>query len=343
MKVGYVAPMSIAAVNGGLRTQAEFTIKHNRDFGVEPVLLSPWDDIQKQKLDVVHVFGAISDNVGIMKQVKALGIPLVLSTVLYSNRSAATIRKVLKLEKYTSKLLKGFRSEFGMKADLCALADLNLPNTPDEAKLIEKGFSISPHKIQMIPNGVESRFKDASPDLFVQKYGIKDFVLFVGHAGAERKNVIKLLEAAPKINVPVVIIGSLPANNYGMKCRKLAQKAGNVLLIETLDHTSKMLSSAYAASKVFVLPSQFETPGIAAMEAALTGSNIAITERGGTKSYFGELAEYIDPESTDSIILGVRKALLKKNSVELLNHILKYYTWDKVAEQTANQYKKVIR
>lgn len=343
MKAGYIAPMSIAAVNGGLRTQAEFTAKHIRDFGVEPLLLSPWDNLQSLKLDLVHVFGASSENVGIMKQVKSLGIPLVLSTVLYSNRSASTIRKVLKLEKFTSKLLKGFRSEFGMKADLCNMADLNLPNTPDEARLIEKAFSISPKKIQMIPNGVESRFQNATPELFIQKYGIQDFVLFAGHAGAERKNVLKLLEAAPKIHAPIVIIGTLPATEYGLKCRKLAEKSGNVLLIDTLEHHSKLLASAYAACKVFVLPSQFETPGIAAMEAALANSNIVITNRGGTKSYFGGLAEYVDPDSTDSIILGIRKALLKQPTVDLKKHILNYYTWEKVAEQTVNQYNKLVR
>lgn len=343
MKAGYIAPMSIAAVNGGLRTQAEFTAKHIKDFGVKPMLLSPWDDLQKEKLNVIHVFGASSENVGIMKQVKALGIPMVLSTVLFSNRSAATIRRVLKMEKFSSKLLKGFHSEFGMKADLCKMADLNLPNTPDEARLIEKAFSISPHKIQMIPNGVESRFKDAAPDLFVQKYGLKDFVLFAGHAGAKRKNVLKLLEAAPKINAPVVIIGNIPATEYGLECRKLAKKSGNVLLINTLEHDSKLLASAYAACKVFVLPSQFETPGIAAMEAALAKSNIVITQRGGTKAYFGGLAEYIDPDSTDSIILGIRKALLKQPTDDLKKHILNYFTWEKVAEQTANQYKKVAR
>lgn len=343
MKAGYIAPMSIAAVNGGLRTQAEFTAKHIRDFGVEPLLLSPWDNLQSLKLDLVHVFGASSENVGIMKQVKSLGIPLVLSTVLYSNRSASTIRKVLKLEKFTSKLLRGFRSEFGMKADLCNMADLNLPNTPDEARLIEKAFSISPKKIQMIPNGVESRFQNATPELFIQKYGIQDFVLFAGHAGAKRKNVLKLLEAAPKIHAPIVIIGTLPATEYGLKCRKLAEKSGNVLLIDTLEHHSKLLASAYAACKVFVLPSQFETPGIAAMEAALANSNIVITNRGGTKSYFGGLAEYVDPDSTDSIILGIRKALLKQPTVDLKKHILNYYTWEKVAEQTVNQYKKLVR
>jgi len=43
-----------------------------------------------------------------------------------------------------------------------------------------------------------------------------------------------------------------------------------------------MLASAYAACDVFVLPSMFETPGIAALEAGLAGAKIVITKYGGT-------------------------------------------------------------
>ena len=164
----------------------------------------------------------------------------------------------------------------------------------------------------------------------------------MGQAGAKRKNVIKLLEAASKVDAQIVIIGSFYKDEYSRRCLDLAQKAGNVTLIETLDHNSELLASAYAASKVFVLPSQFETPGIAAMEAALAGSQIVITQKGGTKDYFEGFAEFINPDSTDSILNGIQKALKKKSSENLKDHILSNFTWTKVAEQTSDQYKKVL-
>ena len=37
------------------------------------------------------------------------------------------------------------------------------------------------------------------------------------------------------------------------------------------DHDDPLLASAYAAARVFALPSWFETPGLAALEAALAG------------------------------------------------------------------------
>ncbi|WP_428236857.1 glycosyltransferase family 4 protein [Gracilimonas sp.] len=342
MKVGYVSPMSIAAVNGGLRTQALMTTKHITSFGVEPKLISPWDDMKAMNLDLVHVFGASIENVGIVDQVKAMGLPLALSPVFFSNRKAAFIKRALKMERLSSAFGSGIRSDFSVKTELCSKSDLVLPNTSAEADLIRDGFSIPESQIQIIPNGVEQKFAEARPQLFIDTYGLKDFVLFAGQAGAKRKNVIKLLEVAPDLDAPVVIIGSFYKDEYGEKCRILAAEAGNVTLIETLDHDSELLASAYAASSVFVLPSQFETPGIAAMEAALAGSRIVITEKGGTKDYFDGYAEFVNPDSSKSILNGIKEALKRESSDILKNHILENYTWQRVAELTANQYKRVL-
>ncbi|MEX2477462.1 MAG: glycosyltransferase family 4 protein [Gracilimonas sp.] len=339
MKVGYVAPMSISVVNGGLRNQAKNTIQHVKKFGVEPVLLSPWKILNKQDLDLIHVFGSSIENEGIIDQINKKGIPYILSPVFYSNRSASFISSSLKLERL---LGKKFRTDFSLKAGQCQKANLILPNTSDEAMLIQKGFSIPENKIRIIPNGVEERFATVSPDLFHEQFGIRDFVLFVGQAGAERKNVIKLLETAPKIDAPVVIIGSFYEDAYSKKCLNLASKATNVHLIDTMDHESYMLASAYAACKVFVLPSLFETPGIAAMEAALAGANIVITKKGGTRDYFKEHAEYISP-SAGSLLNGITKALAKSPSDHLKDLILENFSWEKVANKTVQQYKELLQ
>lgn len=339
MKVGFVAPLGIALVNGGVRTQALQTASALTKSGVEVEFISPWQE--GIEADFVHIFVTGLDTLGILTRCSELGIKTVLSPVFFSNRSASLISTSLKAEKVLSKVGSGIRSDFGIKAEACSIADLVLPNTSAEAILIEKGFGINSAKIEVIPNGVELRFANATPDLFVQKYGLRDFVLFVGQAGALRKNVIKLLESAPDIEAPIVIIGSLYDDEYGEQCKQLGRKAGNVTFIETLDHNSDLLASAYAACHTFVLPSQFETPGIAAMEAALAGANIAITDRGGTDDYFGEWAEYLTPESSDSITKAVNNALSKEKSESLKNHIHKNYSWDAVGEKTLKAYNKL--
>ncbi|MEX0609093.1 MAG: glycosyltransferase family 4 protein [Balneolaceae bacterium] len=342
MKVGYIAPTSIAAVNGGVRTQALNTIEHVKQLDVETVLLSSWSKIEEEKLDLIHIFAATIENVGISDSLKSLGIPSVLSPVFYSNHKASFIKTALAFEKVGRLFGSGIRSDFSIKNQLCHQADLLLPNTTEEAKIIEDSFGIPPAKIHVIPNGVEERFSSADKHLFVDKFGIQDFVLFVGQAGAPRKNIIKLLEAAPQFDVPVVIIGTLYDDSYGDKCRVLAENAGNVHFIDSLEHNSDLLASAYAACQVFALPSFYETPGIAALEAGLAGAKIVITKNGGTKEYFQNYAEFVDPDSQQSVLEGIQSALKKEKSDKLKQHILKNFTWQKVARKTTELYKSLL-
>ncbi|RNC85510.1 MAG: glycosyltransferase [Balneola sp.] len=340
MKVGFIAPLSIVAVNGGVRTQAHQTAKNLKNQGVEVDFISPWQD--SLDVDLVHIFTASPETLGIIKRCSEIGIKTVLSPVFFSTRPAKDISLKLKLERTASKLGSGISSEYGIKAQICNLADKVVPNTQEEADLIIQAFDVSAKKVHVVPNGVEERFKDSSPDLFIKEYGLKEFVLFAGHAGAQRKNVIKLLERAKDIPEPVVIIGSFYDDDYGASCKKLAQTS-NVTLIETQEHDSELLASAYAACNTFILPSLFETPGIAAMEAALAKANIVITRYGGTKEYFGDLAEYIDPQSSESIVKGINKSLTKPESSNLRDHILQHYTWSRVAELTAEVYNTVSK
>ncbi len=334
--------MSIAAVRGGLRTQALQTMAHISNHGVEPVQLSPWADVSELQLDLVHVFGASLENEGVMRRLHEMEIPLVLSPVFFNNKKPGMIKAALKMEKFIRIFNKGIHSDLSVRAGLCNLALMNFPNTASEGKLIHEAFSVPKKNISVIPNGVEKYFKKADAALFIEKYNLQDFVLFVGQAGAPRKNVIKLLEIAPKIDAPVVIIGSFFQDEYGEKCKQLAEKSGNVTLVETLPHNSELLASAYAAAKVFALPSLFETPGIAAMEAALAGAEVVITERGGTKEYFGNFAQYIDPNSSESLLKAIKKALNGKRNPELKQRILTNYTWDNIAKLTAENYRRLL-
>lgn len=343
IKVAIVAPLSIGVVNGGVRTQATETAKYLSELGVDVTFLSPHKLIKPEDFDIFHVFVAGTETVNIASILgSAKNSKLIVSPVFYSNRSASIIKNAIRLEKTLKIFGSGIRSEFSIKAEICNHADLLLPNTSAELKLVRDAFSIPSSKLSVVPNGVETRFTENDPTLFENKYGTANFVLFAGQASAPRKNVLSLLKIAPKIDNDIVIIGSFDQSNYSKECIKLAKSATNVLLIDSLDHQSELLKSAYAACNTFILPSQFETPGIAAMEAALAGANIVITQHGGTKDYFSNYAEYIHPNSTKSILHGINKSVLKEKSDALKNHILDNFTWQKVAEKTLNEYKKVL-
>jgi glycosyltransferase involved in cell wall biosynthesis len=237
---------------------------------------------------------------------------------------------------------KGAWLDYGFLADLCKWSKLIIPNTHKEAELIERGLSINKDKVIVVPNGVEEKFYGADPSLFVSKYGVNNFILSVGHIGPERKNVLRLFRVLKEINHPAVFIGRKEDTEEGRTCLREAEKNSNLLIIDSIPNDSDELASAYAASDVFALPSLFETPGIAALEAALAGSKIVITKYGGTEEYFGKFARYVEPKSMDSITREIVGALKDPENVQLREHIKKNFLWKSVAEKTLSAYKRIV-
>lgn len=342
MKVLMIVPLSIGIVHGGVRMQSTKTADHLEKLGVSVHLFNPWDETDPASYDLVHLFLASNETLTIARRLREAPCNMAVSPVFFTRRSAAVIRQSMKAERIAGKLVKGIFSDYSIKASVCKAADLVLPNTASEAGLIRDGFGIPDERISVIPNGVESRFSEASPDLFNSTYDVGDFTIFVGDASARRKNVLPLLQQHTSSDQPLVIIGKFDQSDYSRECLEIINSRKNMHNLGPLDHDDPMLASAYAAADVFTLPSQFETPGIAALEAALAGCKIAITKVGGTRDYFGIDAEYIDPENSATIMQAIRNAHKRPKDEALKNRILKKYTWEATAEQTLSAYRRII-
>jgi glycosyltransferase involved in cell wall biosynthesis len=91
-----------------------------------------------------------------------------------------------------------------------------------------------------------------------------------------------------------------------------------------------------------VLPSLYETPGLSALEAALAGAKVVITERGGTMEYFGNMAEYVNPGSVKSIRKAIRRSISKEENKRLREHIRKNFLWEKIAQKLYETYLEVV-
>ncbi len=122
-----------------------------------------------------------------------------------------------------------------------------------------------------------------------------------------RKNTLALVRAARRLALPLVIAGEAPpgCEQYEAECRSAADP--QTIWLGRLDHHDPLLASAYAAARVFALPSWFETPGLAALEAALAGCSVVITPFGSTKEYFGGLVEYARPHRPEEISRGLAR------------------------------------
>lgn len=344
MKIAFASYHTVMHRHGGPKTQIIQTMKHLRNRGIDVKLMDAWHEQDNwPDCDLFHLFASNLGVYDLGRYLASHNLKFVVSPIFFTRRSPATIRLVRAVEKTMRHVARGAWSDYGFAGDICHWAQHCLPNSNEERELLTRGLEVPLDRVTVVPNGVEERFMEAGPELFYREYGLKDFILNVGHIGVPRKNSLSLVRALENIDHPAVIIGRIYPSKDADLCLKEARKNKNLLIVPGLDHDSPLLASAYAASSVFVLPSLYETPGIAALEAGLAGSNVVITPHGGAREYFGDLAVYIDPYSITSIRRGITQALNKPASATLQDHIRNRFLWSHIAEKTASIYNRVLQ
>lgn len=221
-----------------------------------------------------------------------------------------------------------------------------------------------------VVNGVDERFAEAEPGWFIKKYDLKDFILCVGRI-EPRKNQLAVIGAVsrlrlvPQGKIPpipqpfglesrnpkgfprrdfpssnLLFVGKISWRHpeYALRFLRQVQRHSRVYHIPQIHH--EKMGSCYAAAKVHVLASWFETTGLVNLEAALAGANVVATgER--AREYLLDFAHYCDPGNTGSIAKAIVKAWKKLPDPRFREHILKNFTWKKAAEQTRAAYEMI--
>ena len=342
MHILFATSQATALMRGGVRTQVLQTKEALEQLGVHVTLFDSWKDFDPHDYDLIHIFTANMATYHLARAMKVHSLPLIISPVFYTRRSEKIVRNVITTDRLINRFTRGIWSDYGLIAEMCGWAEMVTPNTTDEAALFINGFGVQRTNVTVVPNGVEERFAKASPELFEKEFGLKNFILSVGHIGPERKNVMRLIEALERIDHPAAIIGRIEDTPSGRACLERAKRNPRLLIMNMLPHDSMLLASAYASCSVFVLPSQFETPGIAALEAALAGANVVITPYGGTKDYFGSDADYVDPASVDSIVQGIHRSLQKQKNHIIGERLKNEFAWRKIGESMKAVYERVL-
>jgi glycosyltransferase involved in cell wall biosynthesis len=350
MKVAYFTHPSAFNIFGGAEIQIlktkEYIGKANQNIDVK--FFNIFED-KLDDFDIFHNFKMHNDCITISKLAQNKGVNVVLSPIYWpplKEQTRFVEREFTKMENLLDNLRAyralSFKQLIPFK-NFLEISSLILPNSQMEADTLSNAYYVASNKFHVVPNGVEKRFAEAKPDLFVEKYGLKDFILFVGRL-EPRKNVLSLLMACKDINVPLVIIGqeSNLEQDYCSKLKKLIESNKNFHYLGFLPSDSDELASAYAAAKVFVLPSWFETPGLSALEAGLAGCNIVITQGGSTKEYFRDMVWYVDPTSIENIRSQIKRALDEPKNDRLKQLLLNNFTWDVVASKTIEAYKRLL-
>jgi glycosyltransferase involved in cell wall biosynthesis len=304
-----------------------------------------WDGV-----DVVHGCGLNRKQV---REARIRGLPVLLS-VIYISRAyregvLGQTPRVEKLRRNTRKAavmtVAAIRGSLARKiADydrwwletvtLFEQVDVLLPNSHLEAEQIRSDTGVTT-PMTVVPNAVE-------PTLFgTGSRSPRNGVLFVGRI-EPLKNQLRLIEALQDSGVELTIIGAEHPHHprYAAAVRQAAARTSGVHVLGPVPHEE--LSQHYQRAKVHVLPSLFETTGLASLEAALCGCNVVSTDQGFAAEYLQDLAWYCNPYRTSSIRSAVQAAVAAPHDARLRERVLENYTWQHTAAATARAYRWLI-
>lgn len=334
MKITYALRQDGGLYFGGAEVQAMETANAVRRLGVEVEILTPFT---REVGDLVHAFGHYASHLSMLEYCQTRGIPFVLSTIFYKDYLSH-----LQLWRDRWRATRRHNPMHAARR-LMREASALLPNTEAEARQVSALFLSSPAPIHVVPNGAEERFAHGDPALFRARTGIDGpFVLNVARV-EKRKNQLRLIEAVKGTGLKLVVIGKESRDGYSQACRALAAGDPAIVFLPPIPHDDPLLASAYAAARVFALPSRLETPGIAALEAGIAGARVVVTPVGGAREYFGNDAWYPDPRSIASIRAAVQAAWhAKRDDAAVRQRLLQCYTWDAVGQQTVEVYRLVL-
>ena len=95
-------------------------------------------------------------------------------------------------------------------------------------------------------------------------------------------------------------------------------------------------------ASVHILPSWYESCGLASLEAAAMGCRVVVSYNGFASAYLNDAAYYCDPASPESIRMAIDSAMDSLPNPSLQQQIRSNCTWKNAALQTLSAYEKAL-
>ena len=210
------------------------------------------------------------------------------------------------------------------------------------ASYLERDLGIPHEKITIIPNGVEiSKIKkrQTRPFFDIPK------ILFIGRLEPQ-KNPDILLEALAQVHHPYEchIYGQGTMEN---KLKHLADKLG--ILPRIFWHgVAPDVYEVYAKHDLFILPSAWEGFGLVAVEAAVAGIPMIVSDLPVMRELFGEKTTLVKPGNSKDLAFAIQDALERSGAIinranQLACQDFTKYSIQTMASKYAEKYRDLLK
>lgn len=206
----------------------------------------------------------------------------------------------------------------------------------------------------VIPNGVDFKLLED----FDLEYSYKqkeNIILNIARIGSEEKNTPMLLNAFKKVpdevkkNWKLRLVGPIEdgfLEEYDRFTNENPSLKDKIELVGNIEDRAKLYKE-YKRAKIFSLTSEFESFGIAFIEAGVFGDVIISTDVGIAheivKNNNGSLVKIEDEDAlARSFTEFMAKESLNKESIETYNIIKQKFNWDLIIEKLNSQLEKLF-
>lgn len=299
MNIAFVKSTPHISRASGVKQQA-LSWKHGlEEKGIHVTLINCWDDIDWNIFDIILFFeygGYLRDFVELADKLKG---KIALAPIIDADVS---IPKFKIAAKYLGADKLRLHSKFHNLYLIRNKINMFYARSQYEKSFISKGLGVEESKITIVPLSYRIPVSKIG-----ESFAKEPFCFHVSRPADKGKNVPRLIAAAKKYKFDLVIAGGVNDENQKKWLMDMIAGYPNIKYLGYV--TDEVLYNYYRKAKVFALPSIYEGVGLAALEAAVLGCEIVITNVGGPKEYFNNMAELVNPYDIDSIGTAIIKLL----------------------------------
>jgi glycosyltransferase involved in cell wall biosynthesis len=225
----------------------------------------------------------------------------------------------------------------GCQRAVASGADVLLPNSDAERRILEEELGVEPRLVRVIPNGFNVGMARAAAG----GAGVRSGVICAGRI-EPRKNSCGVIRTFRRLGMKgrsLKFYGGINESHGGY-----ASEFRSGLEPDWIEYGGRVepgeLYGAFAGAEVVVLTSFYETTGLAALEGLACGARVVVSDSPYTREYFRDAAFYCDPYDDESMMRALSEALAAPPPQ--VPEWISDYTWDQAGRLTLAAYQAVL-